>query len=195
MQRARDVDRAISTPDSVANSRLAPLAMADLVTGLAPAPAGDMPPTALDHPLGIPPEPSQSRFGAVAGLERINVLADSLMAAGTDAAWGDPRPRFEVVSWVLNMPGRSDVWIDLYVFEGDRVTPQLVKLDYFAPAGGGGDLYRLDLSFAPVHPDVDSDCVSGVAYRLYCRSDHLLCTDGLLHTHDIRSAHQHQAQR
>lgn len=138
--------------------------------------------------LGIPPEVGPGREGAIESLETINVLTDSLMAAGTDAAWGDRRPRFEVVAWVRNVDDRREVWVDLYI-DGDRQPrPQWLVLDYFAPAGGGGDLFRLNLAFPPEQPEIAQHGVKGVSYRLYGRIGEALFTDGILHRHHITAS-------
>ncbi|MGH2718314.1 MAG: hypothetical protein ACRDJU_07025 [Actinomycetota bacterium] len=143
------------------------------------------PPAPAPQDLGIPPEAEALRDGAAQSLEAINVLTDTLMAAGTDAAWGDPRPRFEVVAWVRNLDDHREVWVDLYVDGAGEPHRQLLVLDYFAPAGGGGDLFRLNLAFPPEHPDTARHGVVGVAYRLYGRIGDALYTDGVLHQHRI----------
>lgn len=160
-------------------------------TAVAPSPVAPPPPAEPPRPvpsstpLGLPRTCQEVREGAAHSLETINVLTDSLMAAGTDAAWGDARPRFEVVAWVKNLDDRREVWVDLYVEEANGVHGQLLALDYFAPAGGGGDLFRLNLAFPPEHPDTARHGVEGVAYRLYGRIGDTLYSDGILHQHRI----------
>lgn len=135
--------------------------------------------------IEVPPSASDARPQAEADLATVNVLTESLLAAGTDAAWGDPRPRFEIVAWARRMEDREAVWVDLYLAYRPQLTQtrgQFLTLDYVAPAGGGGDLFRLNLSLPPEHPALHSRTVTRVAYRLYCASRYRMYTDGLLHT-------------
>lgn len=172
----------------IINLRLRPPGASSLLgaTSAAPPRSADLPaPPAGNQLPEVPIDAAEVRDGAAHSLEMINVLTDSLMAAGTDAAWGDPRPRFEVVAWVRNLDDRRDVWVDMYVDEAEGVRGQLLSLDYFAPAGGGGDLFRLNLAFPPEQPDTQRQGVMGVAYRLYGRIGDALYTDGMLHEHRI----------
>lgn len=155
-------------------------------------------------PSGVPPLPDKARPGAYDDLSTINVLTSSLMAAGTEAAWGDPRPRFEMVAWVRRMEDRQDVWVDLYLALAGQPSQHTLLLDYIAPAGSGGDLFRLNLSFPPRHPlsnglpDRGATGIAAVIYRLYCRTKDRLYTDGILHATpiaDLLAANPPQSHR
>ena len=140
------------------------------------------------HPLDVP----QPLVGATVGLDKVNVIASALIAAGGTSATptgrmaaGNPVPHLEVVAWVSNLAFAKEVWLELWIAEasGRPLHSQTVPLEYRAPAGGGGDLFSVWTPLpgaALVHGSG-----STLNYHLYYRVQGVLYTDGLIHTHDV----------
>ena len=87
--------------------------------------------------------------------------------------------------WLAGRALDGDVWLDLYRFEAQRMTWELVPLDPFTPGTPGwqgGHLYWLVLALPP---ESGQSRTLGVAYRLYARLGAELVTDGKVHNHGV----------
>jgi len=143
----------------------------------------------------VPSDPVRFRDGAFPTTQFVNVLEQT--AAKTNVfpppvsgppVGKDLRTSLVVQAWTKNVAFAKDVWIDVHVFDRDKVRIQAATfpLSWEGSASGSGDLFRFQreiykgLTATPgsVSPKPNAWLVQ---YRLYYSVEGRLYTDAILH--------------